>query len=126
VHRLDDPTVKDVAELCLNPYPEAPCCSREGRFASLSCISKNERRKHWVMTVTVDGKHFHLVSFQDRDLTTEDPFNVIRGEEYYAICYEERFYNAGDAEGKLISKALQKGITPETYILVYQQTEETP
>jgi hypothetical protein len=113
--------VKAVAEICLNPYPEDSYCSRE------ACIFKNERGRHWVMTVTLARKRFHLVSFRDRDLSIDKPAYVIHGEEYYAICYEGRFYNAGDAEGKLISKALQKGIIPEAYILVYEQTKgETP
>ena len=43
VHRLDDLAVKAVAKICLNPYSEAPCCSRE------ASISENERRRHWII-----------------------------------------------------------------------------
>ena len=113
VHRLDDPRIKEVATLCLNPYPNAGDDER---------ILKREYKRHWVMTVTVDKKQFHLISFQRCNLSKYKPLNVIRGEEYYAICYEGCFYNAGSDEGKLITEALKHNMIPEIYLLVTGKT----
>jgi hypothetical protein len=118
VRRLDNPAVKEATKLYFNlPINNV----RENSWAA---------RMHYVLTIMLNGEHFHFISDADNDWMQKKPSTVVRDviyrRNYYAVCYKSQFCVVWSREARLITEALRKGVPLGVYVLVCPEKNEQP